>query len=778
MKSRRSSASEIPKWVLPVKHLLWGFAWLIVAFYAFVWISMPDKKVGYKYSDKVYHAFEKNKQWGGPGATMLQFSAPILVLAIVSCVSLELDKSYPTRKRAKAQRSGRLRRLWDGLFLQPLMVRGPMGMMNAVEIVGFAMVLFVVMWQFWKYTLDWFKVIDAGETGNTDSKLTNAMMKLEYISVMLGWVSMIPIALLFLPVTRGSPILKLIDIPFEHAVKYHVWLGHLTLILVLGHGVAYLIYYSLMNEAHLFVKWQKMGIANLPGVIALVAGLFMWPTSLARVRRHHFNLFFSVHQLYIVFFVFAVYHLGGWLTGYFLGGALLFFIDRFLRFLQSRRSIGGVKARVLPTGIVELKLPVSPSNSYNPLSFMFINLRGLAKGLATLEWHPFSTASTPLDNTKYMSVLIKPLGDWTDNLRKAIEESKDKNHSQVNSERKCPISLKLFAEGPYGHESNYFLSYNHLLLVAGGIGVTPFMAIITDILHRQQNDEVGLPTTVDLIWCVKTRSELNAFKRLFCDPAEIFTNYGSTDSDFRVNVKIFLTGEKPDAEAVASKAMEEVSFELQEKVADNNGFVEITAQTVPSGGVEEGGSGNNLTLFACVTAASCLGLTLFLALFRVYVYLPNSDIVEYTYELANYHDVSLYLLSIAIAVIIFGGTVVYGAKLGSKFLLKSSTASLQSRELRMVQDGFHGEDFESSGRLETLLDRSTVVVGSRPNFTEVIGEVRDLHGNTGGGEVGVLVCGPETLTCTVAELCRSMNFSQFWSRSTTQFHYHSVSFDL
>lgn len=71
MKSRPSSASEIPKWVLPVKHLLWGFAWLIVAFYAFVWISMPDKKVGYKYSDKVYHAFEKNKQWGGPGKNVV-----------------------------------------------------------------------------------------------------------------------------------------------------------------------------------------------------------------------------------------------------------------------------------------------------------------------------------------------------------------------------------------------------------------------------------------------------------------------------------------------------------------------------------------------------------------------------------------------------------------------------------------------------------------------------------------------------------------------------------
>jgi len=45
-------------------------------------------------------------------------------------------------------------------------------MMNTVEIVGFAVTLFVVLWQFWKYMIDWFKVIDAGETGNTDPKYT------------------------------------------------------------------------------------------------------------------------------------------------------------------------------------------------------------------------------------------------------------------------------------------------------------------------------------------------------------------------------------------------------------------------------------------------------------------------------------------------------------------------------------------------------------------------------------------------------------------------------
>jgi len=89
------------------------------------------------------------------------------------------------------------------------------------------------------------------------------MQKFEYISVMLGWVALVPMALLFLPVARGSPILKLIDVPFEHAVKYHIWLGHMTLILVLAHGVSYGIFYGVMDEAHLVINKYSRWIVSL-----------------------------------------------------------------------------------------------------------------------------------------------------------------------------------------------------------------------------------------------------------------------------------------------------------------------------------------------------------------------------------------------------------------------------------------------------------------------------------------------------------------------------------
>lgn len=65
-----------------------------------------------------------------------------------------------------------MRRAYNSLWTQPLVVRGPLGMMTAVEIVGFTMVIFVTLWHFCKYTIDWFKVIDAGMSGHEDPKMT------------------------------------------------------------------------------------------------------------------------------------------------------------------------------------------------------------------------------------------------------------------------------------------------------------------------------------------------------------------------------------------------------------------------------------------------------------------------------------------------------------------------------------------------------------------------------------------------------------------------------
>ena len=56
------------------------------------------------------------------------------------------------------------------------------------------------------------------------------------------------LAFLFLPVARGSVLLRLIDIPFEHATRYHVWLGHLTMELFTLHGLFYIIAWTIEGD--------------------------------------------------------------------------------------------------------------------------------------------------------------------------------------------------------------------------------------------------------------------------------------------------------------------------------------------------------------------------------------------------------------------------------------------------------------------------------------------------------------------------------------------------
>ncbi|KAK1263244.1 Ferric reduction oxidase 6 [Acorus gramineus] len=51
--------------------------------------------------------------------------------------------------------------------------------------------------------------------------------------------------------------------------------------------------------------------------------------------------------------------------------------------------------------------------------------------------------------------------------------------------------------------------YENLILVAGGIGISPFLAILSDILHRIQEKKPCLPKNVLVIWAVKRSKEFS-----------------------------------------------------------------------------------------------------------------------------------------------------------------------------------------------------------------------------------------------------------------------------
>lgn len=89
-----------------------------------------------------------------------------------------------------------------------------------------------------------------------------------------------------------------------------------------------------------------------------MVGILMWITAFAPVRNRYFNVFYGTHQLYVLLLAFYAWHVGKGNMGKVMGAIFLFFIDRFLRMVQSRKRVTGVSAQVLPSGVVELKIPI------------------------------------------------------------------------------------------------------------------------------------------------------------------------------------------------------------------------------------------------------------------------------------------------------------------------------------------------------------------------------------------------------------------------------------
>ncbi|CAL9126214.1 unnamed protein product, partial [Musa textilis] len=429
--------------------------------------------------------------FGLTGSFFLVFSGPILVIALLAFVYIiAFPRDDFKKKSARLPRF----RLWTF----PVIVDGPFGVVSAAEFIGILLFSAYVLWTIIAYTLENRSLISKF-LFPSNIKL---YLFLELTGLRLGLIGLFCLAFLFLPVARGSILLRLIDIPFEHATRYHVWLGHLTMALFTLHGLFYVISWALQGRLlHEIMEWKDIGIANLPGVISLAAGLLMWVTSLHPVRKNYFELFFYTHQLYVIFVVFLALHVGDFVFSIVAGAIFLFVLDRFLRFCQSRTTVNILSAACHPCGTVELVLSKPANLRYNALSFVFLQVRELS----WLQWHPFSVSSSPMDGKHHLSILIKVLGEWTGRLRDIISKVPEQPQISIPSQPKITASV----EGPYGHEVPYHLMYENLILVAGGIGISPFFAIISDICRRINEGKPCVPKNVLIIWAVKKSKELS-----------------------------------------------------------------------------------------------------------------------------------------------------------------------------------------------------------------------------------------------------------------------------
>ncbi|XP_075477097.1 ferric reduction oxidase 7, chloroplastic-like [Primulina tabacum] len=718
-------SKKMPFFISSVKWTLRVVMWVIFIIWAAFIFMFPSDFVGDLLEKWILAT--NGTLFGIAGSTFMLFSAPILLMAFLGFAYLSIS--------GEEQSHGKKASRYPGFRLKtfPLFVQGPFGVVSAAESIGIVIFITYVIWAFCKETsnnLNLLALLDL------PSKEKCAWM-LRHTGLRLGLIGLFCLIFLFLPVARGSILLRLVDIPFEHATRYHVWLGHLTMSLFTLHGIFYIIGWSVEGRLiHKLLEWKNVGIANLAGVISLLAGLCMWITSLPGVRRLNFELFFYTHQLYVVFVVFLALHVGDFVFSFAAGSIFLFMLDRFLRFFQSRRTVDVLSARSFPCGTLELVLSKPANLHYNALSWIFLQVRELS----WLQWHPFSVSSSPRDGKNHLAILIKVLGDWTAKLEGRIPTD-DEKKSEIEPLLQSSSRLTVSVEGPYGHESSHHLTYENLVLIAGGIGISPFLAILSDVLHRINEGTPCLPKNIVIIWAVKTSNELPLLQTV--DMESICPNFSDS---LNLEILTYVTRESEPSLEEGSKIIEPVNSSTF--AASKHHGISVLVGT------------GNILWSGTYVVASTIGFIITVALLDIFYINPYN--VSYWW-----YKGLLFLACMVVSTLIFGGLVIclwhiWERKTGiNEYEDTSENGNLQQTKPILNKKSVQEQYF------------TTIRYGQRPDFRDVFESMSDRWGNV---DIGVIVCGPPSLQTSVAKECRTQNLKRRGNDAI--FHFNSHSFDL
>ncbi|KAI4351667.1 hypothetical protein L6164_006006 [Bauhinia variegata] len=441
--------------ILKIIFLVVFLGWLLI------WILLPTKAYTKTWSPKLENKLNST-YFREQGTNLLLFTFPMMFTGAMGCIYLHLHQKK-TEKLHAHPRSGAVRRRL-GMLRRPVLVMSPIGIVTGMELTFAAMFAALLIWSLANYLRTSFGHLHMHKAGE---KVWQA--KFRSVSLRLGYIGNICWAFLFFPLTRGSSILPLVGLTSESSIKYHIWLGHLSMVLFAAHTIGFIIYWAITDQMIEIIEWSKTYVSNLAGMIASAIALVLWVTSSPRIRRKMFEVFFYSHHLYTLYILFYAIHVGVEYLSMIAPGIFLFLVDRHLRFLQSRQRARLLSARLLPSPTIELNFSKTPGLYHNPTSIVFLNVPSISK----LQWHPFTVVSNCNMEQDKLSVAIKVQGCWSQKLHQQLSSS--------NLDR-----LEVSIEGPYGPSTPQFLRHEQLVLVSGGSGITPLISIIRELIYHSQ----------------------------------------------------------------------------------------------------------------------------------------------------------------------------------------------------------------------------------------------------------------------------------------------------
>lgn len=297
------------------------------------------------------------------------------------------------------------------------------------------------------------------------------------------------------------------------------------------------------------------------GTISMLGFLLLFATSIGYMRRHHFEIFYYTHIIgMLVGIIFACWH-ETTCFAFFIPAIILWFADRAIRTYKSWviKSTSVRVDEVAPStatqeGIVRILFENSLLRKFQPGQYVFVSMATQGRKLwGYANWHPFTISEVFRVNTSADSGIEERVvektevtdGEKVDNKNKSNSLSDIESMSDTSSLRRraniLPLGqetktvasfhikalgnktrqllkaaaaneqLGIHIDGPYGPHLHY-QDYQVVALFGAGIGITPAMAMIKDIVEKRSN---GVRTVavnhIYLSWAIRSIGMSNIY---------------------------------------------------------------------------------------------------------------------------------------------------------------------------------------------------------------------------------------------------------------------------
>jgi hypothetical protein len=290
------------------------------------------------------------------------------------------------------------------------------------------------------------------------------------------------------------PLFKTILSPGDN-VSLHSFIGFCTLFHSFGHTAMHIAFQQTYRPNGFSQSFKQRSLLKMifhgsyedyndsvlsgdgiTGLVLLLMIILISMTALLRgLSSSWYALFSRVHFLYLLWLLFIALHVP-LLWPYFAAITFLLLLDRFYDSLFLTIHSTLAFSRACSNGVTFLSIPHSQHNFSHAIGSYY---RIQIPSLSSLEWHPFSLAGSKTSH--HLSFFIASTGDWTRELYELVSNPTTRALTKVK------------VQGPYYAPAKDALSNpaSTVLLVASGIGITPFFSVIATKVTDEYVHETG-----------------------------------------------------------------------------------------------------------------------------------------------------------------------------------------------------------------------------------------------------------------------------------------------